>query len=445
MRYFKIFAFSVLFLIKCNFLLAQKDLTDSVRTYEYWAERGIIEVVNAYMNDYIITVTDTSLPKEKIKDCTKEKAGLREYEKQFVAPLANLGIEELSSKLNEVSTFLISNNWPGAEKNLIQPLIGNFKTQKALTNDFFNTLKPSINEKSTSIPGYSNKLVNWNNAVERIITAYNNDLKKILSVKDSGSVPKVITNTNKTSGIITENKPPVPTPQNWLIIGLSSLLLFLFGMFLCYYFIKSRIYFFLDDDVKTYKNSISRSGLFSFLSIIQLLKQRKDDYKDKVTELERTIKDLEKKALQENVSTGKVISNSVNTEKTNGSTENTVKSVEWDLSKGGSNKSLLYFSIPENDGRFIFDKGEQTNDGSKYYKVEYSNSSDEGNLFYISGTQDKRAINRLDSYLKPVCDIDNISNAESATKIELLKHGKVIKKADSWVIDTNLKVKIKLV
>ena len=64
---------------------------------------------------------------------------------------------------------------------------------------------------------------------------------------------------------------------------------------------------------------------------------------------------------------------------------------------------------------------------------------------YISGTQDKRAINRLDSYLKPVCDIDNIINAENASKIEVLKNGKVIKIADSWVIDTNHKVKIKLV
>ena len=121
------------------------------------------------------------------------------------------------------------------------------------------------------------------------------------------------------------------------------------------------------------------------------------------------------------------------------------KSMEWDLSKDGVNKSESYFSIPENDGRFIIDKGEQTNDGSKYYKIVCRTNSDEGDLFYISGPQDKRAINRLDSYLKPVCDIDNIINAENASKIEVLKNGKVIKIADSWVIDTNHKVKIKLV
>jgi hypothetical protein len=122
-RYFKLFALLVFFLIKCNFLFAQKDLNDNAKTYEYWSKRGVIEVVYAYMNDYITTVTDSTLPKEKIKDCTKEKNGLKEYEMQFVIPLENLGINELSSKLNGVSSFLKNNNWSGAEKNVLQPLL----------------------------------------------------------------------------------------------------------------------------------------------------------------------------------------------------------------------------------------------------------------------------------------------------------------------------------
>lgn len=445
-RYFKIFALLVFFLIKCNFLFAQKDLTDSAKTYEYWSKRGVIEVVYAYMNDYITTVTDSSLPKEKIKNCTKEKTGLKEYEKQFVSPLDSWEVEVITSKLNELSTYLKNNNWVGAEKNILQPLFSNLNSKKALNHEFFSTLKPTGNERSTVIPGYTNKMSNWNKTVERIITEYNNDLKKIRPVKDSGIGSTVPANSLNNSGVETPIQPPVnPLEKNWLIIVLSSLLSFLVGVSIVYYLIKSRVYYFLDDDVETYKQSISHSGLFSFLSIIRLLKIRKDVYKNKVAELERKIEKLEKKSLPENNSTSKTSGDPVDIEKSSAKAEYPANSIEWDLSKEGGNKTSLYFSIPENDGRFIIDKGEQTNDGSKYYKIEYRNNSDEGDLFYISGIQDKRAINRLDSYLKPVCDIDNIINADNAVKIELLKPGKVIKIGASWVIDPTYKVKIKLV
>jgi hypothetical protein len=200
----------------------------------------------------------------------------------------------------------------------------------------------------------------------------------------------------------------------------------------------------LDDDKETYKNSV-QLGLFSFLSMVSLLKKRKDDYKNKVRELLSTIEKLEKKSKPENDITTKTSIDNVDTEKLKVNTDDSAKSIEWDISKEVGNTSISYFSIPENDGRFIIEKGEQINDGSKYYKIEHRNNSDEGSLFYINSNQDKRAINRLDSYLKPVCDVDNIINAESASKIEVLKYGKVIKIADSWVIDTNHKVKIKLV
>ena len=311
--------------------------------------------------------------------------------------------------------------------------------------DFFNTLKPSGSEKSTNIPGYNNRLTKWNETVERIISDYEN-LIKVKPIIGSGSDSIVPTDSNETSGGSTESVSPVTTTQNWLIIVLSNLLSFLFGIFLCYYFIKSRIYYFLGDDIETYKNSISYTGLFSFFLIIKLLKKRKDYYKNKDTEAEReNTEKSEKESSPENNSTAKTSRDPVETEKTKVSVENQAKSVEQDLYKEGRNKSTSYFSIPENDGRFIIDKGEQTNDGSKYYKIVCRTNSDEGDLFYISGPQDRRAINRLDSYLKPVCDIDNIINAESASKIEVLKNGKVIKISDSWVIDTTHKVKIKLV
>jgi len=443
-RYIISFTFSVFFLLKCNFLFAQKDLIDSAKTYEYWVKRGIIEVVYAYMNDYIATVTDPLLPKEKIKDCTKEKNALKEYEKQFINPLETIDIEELSSKLDKVSGFLKNNNWSGAEKNVLQPLIHNLNAKKPLNKDFFKTLKPSGNEKSTFIPGYSNKMINWNKTVSRIISDYKEDLKKLTPKRNDEDTTSNTSISTSPPVIDEDSNLYVPDSQNWKFVLLVGFLSFLIGMFITFFIIKTIIYSLLDDDKETYKNSVKR-GFFSFLSMVRLLKERKDYYKKKVSELEREIERLKKESTPDNDSTSKTSRDIVETEKSNVIVENIAKSGESDLYKDGGNKSESYFSIPENDGRFIIDKGEQTNDGSKYYKIIWQNNSNEGDLFYISGPQDRRAINRLDSYLKPVCDIDNIINAENATRIEVLKNGKVIKIADSWVIDPNHKVKIKLV
>ncbi|HPD58852.1 MAG TPA: hypothetical protein P5085_02565 [Paludibacteraceae bacterium] len=440
----KIFAISIFFLVQSNFLFAQKKFSDSTQVYDYWSQRGIIEVLYAYMNDYITTVTDSLLPKEKIKDCSKEKIGLHEYEKQFIRPLEKIGIEELSIKLDEVSGFLKNNNWSGAEKNVLQPLLIYLRDKNKLNDDFFSTLKPAGNEKITVIPGYSNKMINWNKTVSRIVSDYNEDLKKL---KPNGEEEDT-TSTTSTRTQSTEGDggtiPPVAESQNWKFILLIGFLSFFIGMFITYLIIKLKIYHLLDKDKKTYKNSVSK-GLFSFLSMISLLKKRKDDYKDKVTQLENRVAKLEKQLTLENdviSETNKDIIIDKQIPQKNDDEQSRV--IEWEISKEDNNILTSYFSIPETDGRFVIEKGEQTNDGSKYYRIEYRNNSNEGNLFFISGNQDKRAINRLDSYLKPVCDIDNIINAENASKIEVLKNGKVIKKNGSWVIDPNHKVKIKL-
>lgn len=441
-RYYKLIFLSI-FIIQGSFLFAQKNFSDSYEIYKYWSKRGIIEIVYAYMNDYINTVTNSSLPKEKIKDCTKEKNGLNEYEKQFITPLEKIGIEELSSKLDEVSSFLKNNNWSGLEKNVFQPLLSNLRANKPMDSIFFSTSKPTRNEKSTVIPGYSNKMINWNRTESRVISDYNEDLKKLkpkLKEEDITSGTSIQTTAPISGG---GSNQPVPEGKNWKFVLLIGFLSFLIGMFISFFIIKLRIYNLLDDDKETYKNNVQR-GLFSFLSMVSLLKKRKDEYKSKVT---KPLNENEK-LKSENDTASKTNLVNVETEPLKVNTVDSTKSIEWDISKESkeaANISISYFSIPENDGRFIIEKGEQTNDGSKYYKIVSKTSSDEGDLFYISGTQDKRAINRLDSYLKPVCDIENIINAESASKIEVLKNGKVIKIADSWVIDTNHKVKIKLV
>lgn len=418
----KLFALTVLFLMQCNFLYAQKVLTDSIMTYEYWSKRGVIEVIYAYMNDYITTVTDSSLPKEKLKNCTKEKYGLEEYKKQFFTPMESIGIDELPSKLNEVSSFLKINNWSGAEKNVLQPLLTHIWEKKALNDVFFLTFKPAGDEKSIVIPGYSNKMTNWNKTVDKILSDYNDDLNKVSSKQKNIIVTKADSAGSPNQQVDREvGEQRNIYSFNWLFLSLTGVLSFVFGAIISFFFFKSK--------------------LTSNNDEIDSLKRNIEEYEINKIYLHRRIKVLEKTVKPPNNSTNETTVSG----KLSFNQENHAISNEWDLSKGGGTKSASYFTIPENDGRFMIDKGEHINDGSKYYRIECRINSDEGDLFYISGTQDKRAINRLDSYLKPVCDIDNINNAENASKIEVLKNGKVIKISDSWVIDPNHKVKIKLV
>lgn len=119
------------------------------------------------------------------------------------------------------------------------------------------------------------------------------------------------------------------------------------------------------------------------------------------------------------------------------------KVVELDISNEII-KTELYFSIPENDGSFIHERGSSESDEKKYYKIEFFTGSNQGDLFYQSGNDDKRAINRLDTYLKPVCDIEGILKAGNASKIVFVEKGKVKKLGEKWIIDLKSKVKIRL-
>jgi hypothetical protein len=441
MRKFRIIiGFQLVVVIYSLKIFGQPVFKDFSQANDYWSKRGIIEVVYAYMNDYIITVTDSSLPKEKIKDCTNENIGLKAYEKQFVKPLENLGIEELSSKFNEVSSFLKSNNWKGAEKNVFQPLQNNLSLKKTLNNDFFSTLKSSGIEKSTDIPGYSNKMDNWNNTVERIISSYNEDIRKLKN--DSGNKP---TNAPGIAGIaidIGDANPPDPEKQNWFLIASFILLSFFVGAFLCFYIIRSKIYQIMDEDLDKYKNIIQESGAFTFLSMVKLLKKRKNEYKKKVEEFEIKYPDTQKTPKSED---NIVISASNENDSNVKNIEETNNTVEWNITNDSNNQKGLFFTIPDGEGKFEVSDGKSQNDGNCFYRIENKPNSNQAILSYISNEKDKRAIENIENYLLPVCDIENFSDRRNASKVHMKVSGIVKLNNGIWVIDPNHKVKIKLV
>ncbi len=103
-----------------------------------------------------------------------------------------------------------------------------------------------------------------------------------------------------------------------------------------------------------------------------------------------------------------------------------------------------YFSMPESDGSFKLSNGKPSNDGKSNFQIEFEESSKHGELTFISSDRDQRAINRLESFLKPVCEIENISSVATSSKIHVIEKGRVRLVNDSWVIDPRNKIKIKL-
>jgi hypothetical protein len=102
----------------------------------------------------------------------------------------------------------------------------------------------------------------------------------------------------------------------------------------------------------------------------------------------------------------------------------------------------LYFSIPDEQGVFQMNQANQEYDAqSHYYKIVFSENSTEGELFYV-GEQHSRAIHYLDSFLKPVCDIENQLNYRNTSSIEFLKPGKVRRIGDSWRIEQKAKIRL---
>lgn len=387
--YLKVLIVSIVLLGKSNFLLAQNNVTNCAMTYESWSKRNVIEVLYVCMKDYISTVSDAALPKQRI---------------------------------------IKNNNWLGAKKNDLQPLLIYLSKKNKFDSYLFSTLKFAICEKCIAIFRYSIEMLKRFVTVSSIVSDYNEDLKNIDSKQKASIVANDdsfgLTNQKGTE----ENIGLIDViSTNWLILLIFVILSCVLSVIIALFFLKSM--------------------LNKFIEEYDQLMNRISKYHDKIKRLEEKIQHIDEavKLSKDSNIVLKSNSNTIDPEQIVSSSEYSEKSIEWDILKEVENKTITYFSIPESDGRFIIEKGEQTNDGSKYYKIVYRTDSDEGELLYICGPQDKRAINRLDTYLMPVCDIENIANAESTIKIEVLKNGKVFKITDSWVIDTDHKVKIKLV
>ena len=106
---------------------AQTQFKDSTEANNYWAKRGVIEAVYAYMNDYIVTVGET-----KAKD---EISGKDKYYNKFINGIDS---KETLPVFNEISTLLKALNSMSdlqvekQDPDLLSELLGKLAVKKSL-------------------------------------------------------------------------------------------------------------------------------------------------------------------------------------------------------------------------------------------------------------------------------------------------------------------------
>jgi hypothetical protein len=398
---------------------AQLQFKDSTDAYNYWANRGIVEIVYSYMLDQ--------------KDLTSiEEEGRKLYSTKF--------IEKNFFNIDSVSDFLNKNSWLNTKNMVLHPLTINLKNRKNLNQSFFEI-------KSAKGDIYSSE--NWEITKNKIIDEYNLSLRRSIITEKPERTPKV------ESTVSTRE----PKRINWVIVRNNTLIFFLgfiIGCWLIYIISKLNIYSILHNEKETYLKELNENKIkyiFSYIGLIFILKNHKDQYKkEKENQFQKTadssvllnkIYNLEKEKeelLAKNIDLGKKIED-----------YNTGKQSIDNITKGNNTSNVqpkklhkLYFSMPESDGSFQMSNGESSNDGKKFFMIEYEPESSKGELFFLTSDRDQRAINRLESFLKPVCEIQNISSATNATKIELIQSGKVYLSNNQWIIVPEKKIKLKL-
>jgi regulator of replication initiation timing len=258
-----------------------------------------------------------------------------------------------------------------------------------------------------------------------------------------------------------DSSTPVKRISIWQVIKTTLLFFtsFLIGALLMYLFIKMRVYEILYEEKDKYINETNFSKEYSWLplfAIIQFLKKRKDDLKKELDECisnsDKELNDTKEKIRslikrnEELILTNQELVNHLDEPGTKGNSflnkdqENNIHEVV--TKNAGNNLITLYFSIPENDGNFSTEKGMPYADDKKFYKIVFQETSDKGSLHYITGEFDLKAIDSIDYYLMPACEVENLSHRVNAGKVIQIEPGTVNKMYDKWVIVKKVKVKL---
>jgi len=539
----------------------QTPINDSTEAYNYWAQRGVIEMVYAYMQDYQKS-TGRLTPKEEI--------GMNLYNKRFIDNLNNANLILIEEKFDSVSSFLENNDWNSCDNNIYQPLKKQIDNFFQLNENFFlNCNRKDKNNNDIPIDFIAkldgtdnNEREYWNLRAETVIDEYESVLSDLSSIAEAKQTEKEVSRleNNLSSNEISNNPNNYQSETNFdfyffqlevkylyptLFIVISLIIGFFLGRghvlrktkkeinkilnnntneeHLGYSFSidvnklkqknndleKSNKFISTDNNIEMADNQ--RNLRFQINNLKEIIEKNKNEvlfYIDEINYLKKKFpehisandyyppleeinQNLRESGSNQNPLNHEILllterkgelNNMINIYKSilrdfkqrfpwNTPDYNSSEQIDTDVTdryfSDISSKEVLpktevrtqdhtrvytptknvkkiFFSMPENNGSFQMVNGQSSNDGKKYFRIEYNESSNQGELFFLSSDRDQRAINRLESYLKPVCDIENISNSTAATKISLIQSGRVSLMNDTWVIDPNNKIKIKL-
>ena len=400
--------------------IAQPEIKDSTQAYQYWGQRGIIEVVFSSMQDYA--------QNNHIKP--PEESGMNSFEERYVQKINEKSLNEIDDLYKEIFEFLYINGWKLTAEKIAKPLMEKYDKGLALDSTFFYII---------DLPGSKYK-----ETASDIINNINESLVK-LKRRAPGNVIADVVRTETSEFPQVEKKM-----TNFIPIFISFFLGILLGGMLAFFYVRNKVYQILKKERHSYeeilKEEYNEHSFFLFFDLIKILKKRKDDYKNPTEAPGFIVQDNNLKSENENlkkqVSELKKAIDSLNVDLKNIHEEINFKSHrEPEKSESSSLKKNLYYSIPEKDGSFKMEEAREHKELDSFYKLEFT-SNTEGHIFFISGDYDLRAIENIDYYINPVCEVQNIGNRVSARKVQMVNPGNFIKNGNFLLIIDKIKIKL---
>jgi len=323
-------------------------------------------------------------------------------------------------------------------KNIFLPLKRACEQHKPFDDQFFK------------VPDYYENYQYWDRNNTELLASYSNSLNGLILAVETIQEPE------KKSETIPDESSDEKGISGWMWILMVFLLGLMAGGFLIYQYSKLKIYSilkrekheYLDDLKQDTRQSPLLRKFFKYIGIIAVLKQSKDEKKK---DFDNCLKEnVQLKRENEELKRVNQPKGKVQTDQKIAFNNEVIPIDNIDGQPGrkvnmNGNQREIFFTIPENDGSFKIINARNYKEVDCFYKISMDESGQRGKLHFISGEYDLRALDNIDYYLNPVCEIQNITNRTYARKIEMVDTGSVRKRGDYWKIEDNNKVKIKLV
>jgi hypothetical protein len=407
-------------------IFCQPDLKDSTEAYNYWVQRGIPEIIYSMMEDFPKKLTDA------------EQAGKELYFKKYIDGIDKKSISDIEKSFGEIEKFLNGNSYGNTARNIFLPLKSAFEQRKPFDDQFF-----------ALVSRYENS-VNFDRVKTELLDGYNSSLEDLTPVVERIAEPSTI------QVVVPVEPPEVKSVSGWVWIFTAFLAGLAGGAALIYFYSRFRVYSILKTEKRKYFNDLKKNQgqdiilrkYFRYIGLVALLKNSKDR---KSEDLERRKEELTRLEDQNEILRNETARMEKTITSLRSAAEFRVPETGHSARQPGKpygipiDKMEIYFTIPESDGSFKTANARDGMDAGCFYKIEPDGSGQKGRLSFISGEFDLRALDNIDFYLNPVCEIQNITDRTFARKILMTDTGSVIKRGDCWKVEDNSKIKIKLV